>query len=69
MARTVQQQLDAVDAAIQEIEEGAQSVTTGGGRSYSLASISDLYAERRRLVRLLTRTRGRISVRGATLYK
>ena len=69
MARTYQEQLDAVDAAIQEIEEGAQSVTTGGGRSYSLASLSELYAERKRLTRLLSRSRGRISVRGATLYK
>jgi hypothetical protein len=67
LARTAQEQLDAVDAAIQEIEEGAQSVTPGNGKSYTRANIADLYRERARLERTVARAArgGRISVRGA----
>lgn len=64
MARTVQEQLDAVDAAIQEIEEGAQSVTPGNGKSYTHADLSTLYAERLRLQGALIRSNRRIGVRG-----
>lgn len=64
LARSPQEQLDAVDRAIQEIEEGAQSVTPGNGKSYTRANYADLCRERVRLQRVVNRG-GRISVRGA----
>lgn len=48
MARTTQQQLDAVDAAIAAIEGGAQSFTVLG-RLYQRGQLQTLYAERNRL--------------------
>lgn len=48
MARTTQQQLDAVDAAITAIEGGAQSFTVLG-RLYQRGDLQKLYAERHRL--------------------
>jgi len=48
MARTLAQQLDAVDSAITKIEDGAQSITHEG-RTYTRAMLATLYAERRRL--------------------
>lgn len=49
MARTLQQQLDDVDAQIARVESGAQSSTSGSGRQVELPDIGDLYAERKRL--------------------
>lgn len=66
MARTAQQMLDAVDLAIQKIEEGAQTVSVNG-HSYTRGNLDALYAERRRLERRVARN-GRIRVRGVTPY-
>ena len=49
MARTLQQQLDDVDAQIARVETAAQSSTSAAGRTVELPNISDLYAERERL--------------------
>lgn len=67
MARTAQEQLDAVDAAITKIEEGAQNVSVGNGKAYTYADLPALYAERRRLELKVARS-GRIPVRGVTPY-
>ncbi len=67
MARTAQQQLDALDLAITEIEEGAQEVSPGNGKSYTLGDLSTMYKERRRLELVARRRSGRISIRGARL--
>ncbi len=52
MARTVQQQLDAVDALIQELEE-AQGLYENGSRSQRMVRerLQALYAERRQLMK------------------
>lgn len=52
MARTTQEQLDAVDLAIAAIEGGAQSYSIDN-RSFTRADLAALYAERRRLTALL----------------
>ena len=49
MARTLAQQLDAVDAAITAIEEGAQSITAEDGRTFRRGDLKALYRERERL--------------------
>lgn len=54
MARTTQQQLDDLDAAITAIEGGAQSFTVLG-RLYQRGNIRDYYEERDRLERKLER--------------
>lgn len=54
MARTTQQQLDAVDGAIAAIEGGAQSFSVLG-RLYQRGNLRDLYAERTRLQQQLER--------------
>lgn len=54
MARTTQQQLDAVDAALEKIESENQSVTILG-RTFTRANIADLYRERGRLERKVAR--------------
>lgn len=54
MARTTQQQLDAVDAAIAAIEGGAQSISVLG-RLYQRGQLRDYYAERQRLEQKLER--------------
>ena len=54
MARTTQQQLDAVDSAITAIESGAQSFTVLG-RLYQRGQLQALYDERRRLEQKLER--------------
>lgn len=54
MARSLQQQLDAVDEAIRRIEEGAQSYTVGA-RSTSYGQLGELYRQRERLQMLVDR--------------
>jgi hypothetical protein len=70
MARTLQQQLDAVDAAIQAIEERGQDYdigTSGGNRSLARAKYDSLVAERARLeIKVEREARGGIRVRGGT---
>ena len=51
MARTAQEQLDAVDAAIAKIEGGAQSYSIDN-RSFTKGDLATLYAERKRLLGL-----------------
>jgi hypothetical protein len=59
MARTYEQQLDAVDAAIAIIEAGGVAdyeIAAGGDRQkFSKLNIAELYAERRRLTPLAAR--------------
>lgn len=54
MARTTQQQLDAVDQAIAAIEGGAQAFTVLG-RTYQRGQLQAYYAERRHLEQKLER--------------
>lgn len=64
MARTIQEQLDDVDAAIAKIENGAQEYRMSDGRGMSRGDLGSLYAERQRLEKKLSRSvRGGISVR------
>jgi hypothetical protein len=49
MARSVQQQLDDVDAAIAAIERGAQEFVTPAGVSFKRGQLSALYEQRTRL--------------------
>ena len=53
MARSTQEQLDACDANIQRIEEGAQAYTIRG-RQKQEALLATLYAERQRLTQQLS---------------
>ncbi len=46
MARSKQQQLDDVDAAIAAIERGAQSFQTALGSMVTRGDLKDLYAQR-----------------------
>lgn len=63
MARTTQQQLDAVDAAIAAIEGGAQSISVLG-RLYQRGSLQALYDERHRLEqKLVQESRGGSRIR------
>jgi hypothetical protein len=67
VARTLQQQLDDVDAAIARIEGGAQSYTVSGaesGVSYTRADLAELYKQRDRLQAAVNRgTTGGIRTR------
>ncbi len=49
MARTVQQQLEDVDAAIAAIERGSQKFTTPAGVTFERGQLSALYSQRDRL--------------------
>lgn len=63
MARTAQEQLDAIDAAIAKIEGGAQSYSIDN-ITYTRADLAALYAERKRLQGQITATsRGGARVR------
>jgi hypothetical protein len=67
MARTYQEQLDDVDAAIAKIERLGQSHQADGGAGLTRADIGKLYEERKRLENLVGRaTRGGISVTSIT---
>ena len=55
MARSLQQQLDDLDAAIARVETSAQSSTSAGGRALELPSLKDMHEERRRLEMKLDR--------------
>ena len=57
MARTIQQQLDAVDAKLAEIEAGTQSATIDDNQ-YNEALYRDLTKERDRLQQKLHRSKG-----------
>ena len=46
MARTLAEQLDDVDAAIEAIETGAQSITAEDGRSVTRGNLPALYKRR-----------------------
>jgi hypothetical protein len=63
LARTLQQQLDDVDAAIAAIETGGQSVNLDGA-TLTRASLASLYARRDALeLRIARSTRGPLLVR------
>lgn len=47
--KTIAERLEEIDIAIEAVETRGQSYTTGDGRSYTRANVSELYAERRRL--------------------
>lgn len=66
--KTYTEQLENVQAAIEAIEDGAQSYSIAG-RSYTRPDIDSLYAREERLIRLVKReSSGRTGarVRGAT---
>ncbi|GMV26927.1 MAG: hypothetical protein AMXMBFR58_29580 [Phycisphaerae bacterium] len=49
MARTLTQQLDDLDAAIAQIEQGCQRYTMPNGQTVERANLADLYTQRRQL--------------------
>jgi hypothetical protein len=49
VARTRQQQLDDVDAAIAAIEQGAQSYTTPLGHTFVRGNLGEMYRQRDQL--------------------
>lgn len=66
MALTNKQRLDQIESAITAIETKGQSYTIGG-RSLNRGNLAELYAERRRLERLVARdTRGGLRTRYGT---
>ena len=63
MARTLAQQLDAVDAAIAKIEARTQAITHEG-KTYTRANIKSLYDERRHLRSLIAQEAANASSSG-----
>jgi hypothetical protein len=69
MARTLQQQLDAVDAAIEALETGGHSSYSISGRSVTKLELGALYVERQRLQRLVDREAAGGMFRGAKIVR
>ena len=67
MAKTYTEQLDAVQAAIEKIEAGAQSYTGPTGRQLTRADLETLYKREERLMAKVKReSSGGITIRQVT---
>lgn len=69
MARSLQQQYDAVDAAIEALENGGHTSYSIGGRSVTKLDYNSLVLERARLWKEIQRESYGNSIRGAKIIR